>query len=323
MPRAFESVGASLRKHGLLGYVRLTAVDHLILPFASLGLSPAAYNSLETFLFLGYWPSLRNPQTFNEKLLWRKLYDKNPLYPVVTDKYRVRDFVAGRVGKRALIKLLYVTDDPATIPFDSLPQSYVVKANFGAGRNIFVRNKKGVNEKEIVSRCQSWLGEKSNGEHDRWKYHDMPRMILVEEMLDCGDREFPVDYKFYVFHGKVRMTEVAMQWKGKIRRNLYDEDRQLLDVVWKDRRDRLDDVQFPARFEEMRGLAEALAAGFDFVSVDLYLVRDACVFGEMSLFPEGGTGRFVPRSFDRRLGSYWHLGQMPRSDGSAQGTSVA
>ena len=318
----FESVAASLRKHGVPGYVRLTIVDHLILPLASLVLSPAAYNSLETFLFLGYWPSLRHPQTFNEKLLWRKLYDQNPLYPVVTDKYRVRSFVASRVGEQALIKLLYVTDDPTTIPFGSLPRSFVVKANFGAGRNIFVRNKDRVNQEEVVSRCRAWLGERGNSRHDRWKYHDMPRLIVVEEMLDCGDREFPVDFKFYVFHGRVRMTEVAMQWNGRIRRNLYDEDRLLLDVVWKDRRDRLDDVQFPARFDEMKRVAEALAADFDFVSVDLYLVRDACVFGEISLFPEGGTGRFVPRSFDRRLGSYWHLGQVSRSDGSVQGTSV-
>jgi hypothetical protein len=307
VPIPLELVRASLRKHAQPANVRVALFDHLILPPAALVLPPAAYNALETFLFLGYWPSLRNPQTFNEKLLWRKLYDDNPLYPLVTDKYRVRDFVAERVGRQALTKLLHVTDDPATIPFSSLPDSYVVKANFGAGRNIFVRDGKRVSEKEIVGRCQSWMREKRNGRHDRWKYHDMPRLILVEEMLDCGGREFPVDFKFYVFHGRIRMMEIATQWNGKIRRNLYDEDRQPLDVVWKDRRDRFDEAEFPPGFDEMRRVAEVLAVGFDFVSVDLYLARDVCLFGEISLFPEGGTGRFVPRSFDRELGSYWQL----------------
>jgi hypothetical protein len=304
-----ELVAVSLRKRAHPAYIRVALVDHIILPLAALALSPAAYNSLETFLFLGYWPSLRDPQTFNEKLLWRKLYDENPLYPIVTDKYRVREFVAARVGGQVLTKLLHVTDDPATIPFSDLPDRYVVKANFGAGRNIFVRDSRNVSTPEIVRRCQSWLRERPNGRHERWKYHDMPRLILVEEMLDCGDREFPVDFKFYVFHGRIRMIEVATQWNGKTRRSLYDEDRQLLDVVWKDRRDRFDDARFPAGFEEMKKVAEALAAGFDFVSVDLYLVRGGCYFGEMSLFPEGGTGRFVPRSFDRKLGSYWRLGK--------------
>lgn len=313
-----ELVTASLRKRARPAYVRVAFVDHIILPLAALALSPAAYNSLETFLFLGYWPSLNNPQTFNEKLLWRKLYDENPLYQQVTDKYRVREFVAARVGERVLTKLLYVTDDPTTIPFGDLPGRFVVKANFGAGRNIFVRNRGSLNVQGIVRRCHSWIRERPKSRHERWKYHDVPRRILVEEMLDCGDREFPIDFKFYVFHGRVRMIEVATQWNGGIRRNLYDENRQLLDVVWKDRRDRFDEARFPACFEDMTKAAEALAAGFDFVSVDLYLVQDSYFFGEMSLFPEGGTGRFVPRSFDAELGSYWQL-----QAGAGKGTGRA
>jgi hypothetical protein len=308
MVSVFRSAVASLRRHGLLGYVRLIVVDRVILPLASFVLSPAGYNSLETFLFLGYWPSLRNPQTFNEKLLWRKLYDHNPLYPVVTDKYRVRDYAAARIGTQALTKLLHVTNDPTTIPFSTLPRSFVIKANFGAGRNILVRDGRMADKKEIVNRCQTWLREKANSERDRWKYHDMPRLILVEELFDCGDGEFPIDFKFYVFHGKVKMIEVATQWDGRIRRNLYDGDGQLLDVIWKDRRDKLDGVKFPTGLDDMRKKAEILAGDFDFVSVDLYMVKNACVFGEISLFPEGGTGRFVPKSFDAKLGSYWQLG---------------
>lgn len=303
----FTRIGASLRKNGLYGYIRLALVSHIMLPLASLVLPPAAYNSFETFLFLGYWPSLRNPQTFNEKLLWRKLRDNNPLYPVVTDKYRVRDYVSARVGGQALIRLLYVTDDPTTIPFASLPPSFVIKANFGAGRNIFVRNKEKISEAEIVGRCQTWLGERGNSHLDRWKLHDMSRLIVVEEMLDCGDREFPVDYKFYVFHGKVRMIEVAADWNSKPKRNLYDENGCLFDVVWNGKRERISDLQFPPGFDEMKRVAEALGAEFDFVSVDLYMVKNACVFGEISLFPDGGLGRFVPASFDRKLGSYWQL----------------
>ncbi|MDF2854532.1 MAG: hypothetical protein K0Q87_383, partial [Neobacillus sp.] len=31
--------------------------------------------------------NLDNPQTFNEKLQWLKLYDRNPLYTTLVDKY--------------------------------------------------------------------------------------------------------------------------------------------------------------------------------------------------------------------------------------------
>ena len=33
------------------------------------------------------------PQTFNEKIQFRKIYDKNPLYSICSDKYRVREYV--------------------------------------------------------------------------------------------------------------------------------------------------------------------------------------------------------------------------------------
>jgi len=302
-----RSIRTGLRKDGPVGYIHSVTSNHIILPIASRFLSVATYNSFETFLSLGYWPSLRNPRTFNEKLLWRKLHDDNPLYPVVTDKYRVRDYVAARVGKQVLTKLLYVTDDPTTIPFGTLPHSFVIKANFGAGRNVFVRDKNTVDRAGIVSRCRAWLAEKGNSRLDKWKLHDMPRLVLVEEMLDCGDGEFPIDYKFYMFHGRTRMVEVASDGNSKCRRNLYDEAGQLLDVVWNNRRESLTDFQFPARVGELKRVAETLAADFDFVSVDLYMVNDAPMFGEISLFPDGGLGRFVPRSFDTQLGSYWRL----------------
>jgi len=316
---AIRRIRISLQRNGLVGFIGRVFVRRIVLSVSSFILPPGPYNALETFLFLGYWPSLANPQTFNEKLLWRKLHDKNPLHAVVADKYRVRDYVASRIGKEALTKLLYVTDDPTTIPFGRLPHSFVIKANYGAGRNIFVKNKEHINEEEIVSRCQAWLGEKGNSRLDKWKYHDLQRLVVIEEMLDCGDREFPVDHKFYVFHGKVRMIEVAADWNSKFKRNLYDEDVHLLDVVWNNRRERIDDLQLPTGFDKMRRVAEVLGAEFDFVSVDLYMVRDACIFGEISLFPEGGIGRFIPRSFDKRLGSYWQIGAVSRTQTAVRG----
>jgi len=60
---------------------------------------------------VGYTPNLRNPTTFNEKSTWRKLYERDPLLPLVADKYKVRDYVRERlkhVEGDILIPLLYV-----------------------------------------------------------------------------------------------------------------------------------------------------------------------------------------------------------------------
>ena len=39
--------------------------------------------------------NLENPKTFNEKLQWMKLYDRNPFYTRLVDKYEVKKYVGG------------------------------------------------------------------------------------------------------------------------------------------------------------------------------------------------------------------------------------
>lgn len=63
----------------------------------------------------GYSPDLRTPKSFNEKLVNKKLYDFNPLIPVISDKWQVRNFVADRVGEEILNKVYQVTADSRTI----------------------------------------------------------------------------------------------------------------------------------------------------------------------------------------------------------------
>ena len=37
--------------------------------------------------------NLKNPQTLNEKLQWKKVYDKKEIYQICSDKYAVRNYV--------------------------------------------------------------------------------------------------------------------------------------------------------------------------------------------------------------------------------------
>jgi hypothetical protein len=51
----------------------------------------------------GRKPRLLRPRRFTEKMQWRKLFDLNPLYAVISDKLAVRDFIAERVGNDLLL----------------------------------------------------------------------------------------------------------------------------------------------------------------------------------------------------------------------------
>ena len=71
-------------------------------------LSDKQYISLKWRNCMGYKLDLENPRTFNEKLQWLKLYDHNPLYTKMVDKYAVKDYVAEKIGANHIIPTLGV-----------------------------------------------------------------------------------------------------------------------------------------------------------------------------------------------------------------------
>ena len=66
----------------------------LLAPFNLLyKISPELTLKILFRLKTGYKLNLNNPVTYNEKLQWIKLYDRNPLMPKCADKYTVRQYV--------------------------------------------------------------------------------------------------------------------------------------------------------------------------------------------------------------------------------------
>ena len=63
----------------------------------------------KTYLKLRYFASFKkrlnldNPKTFNEKLQWLKLYDRNPIYTNMVDKYEVKKYIAEKIGEEYII----------------------------------------------------------------------------------------------------------------------------------------------------------------------------------------------------------------------------
>lgn len=69
-------------------------------------LSPELELKLMFKIKQGYSLNLKDPKTFNEKLQWIKLYDKNEWMPKCCDKYAVREYVT-KMGCGDLLNTLY------------------------------------------------------------------------------------------------------------------------------------------------------------------------------------------------------------------------
>ena len=94
------------------------------------------------FLRMGRPLRMNPPRTFNEKLQWLKLHDRNPLYTRLVDKYEMRGYVRERLGDEFLIPLAggpWNSFDE--IDFDALPERFVLKCTHDSGSVWVVRDR--------------------------------------------------------------------------------------------------------------------------------------------------------------------------------------
>jgi hypothetical protein len=238
--------------------------------------------------------------------------------------------VESKVGSGVLPDVYAVTGAPETLVRAELPREFVVKPTHGSGACVVVADfapSEGVLPEPIagwvqsmvrpnqlswdrlVELCQHWISRRFSWNQwsytwDEWCYRDVPRRILIEELLDDGGR-VPFDYKLFVFDGRVRMIQVTRDRFQEGITNLYTPDWKKLDATYQ--RPRGIDVEQPEELQEMLDVAERLGAEMDFVRVDLYCLGRRVVFGELTNYPLAGSGKFTPPEFDRWLGDWWTL----------------
>ena len=261
------------------------------------------------YKYQGYSLNLKEPKSFNEKLVWKKLYDRNPLLPIVSDKLLVRDYVKGKLGKelskQILIPLIAHVEKPENIPFKTLPSNYIIKTNSGSNQNIIVTDSKKVEKEIIILKCKKWIAQPYGFYMNEWAYQNIKPCIIIEQLMLNENNKVPDDYKFFVFHGKCKLIQVDFdRFKGH-KRSMFNEDWNYLDLVYKYAKGPT--APQPKNFRKMKQIAEVLGQDFDFVRVDLYEINGKIYFGELTHYPEAATGNFIPRAYDFQIGSYWQL----------------
>ena len=262
-------------------------------------------------LKLGYKLDLQSPRTYNEKLQWVKLYDRNPLMPKCCDKYAVRSYVEEKGCGRYLNNLIWQGFDPTEIPFDELPDRFVIKVSHGSAFNIICADKSKFDHKDAVRKCRTWLKEKFLPCYGEWFYGlERPR-VIVEEYLEGDDGKSLYDYKFFCFNGVPRMIYVDTWREGFHAINAYDIDFKLFrGVKLGYPNDDSVEVQPPAALAEMTEVAKMLSQDFNHVRVDLYYTHGKIYFGELTFTKGAGFGKIEPYDFDLKMGEWLELPSM-------------
>lgn len=250
------------------------------------------------------------PSTLNEKLMWLKLYRYNSsdLVCKCCDKVLVRDYVEEKGCGQYLTKIYGVYDNPDDIDWGSLPNTFVVKWNYGSGYNIFCRDKKSFDIKEAVSKLKKWqTSGKYWLKYSELQYENMPPKILVEELIETEDGLPPRDYKIFCSYGVPKLLFVASERINK--RTKFDY--YYPDWTWipvKNAHPNAGDIlPRPGELDEMMEAASKLASDFPIVRVDFYLEKGRIYFGELTFSHFSCRTPFDPDEYDKIFGDLFPI----------------
>ncbi len=253
--------------------------------------------------------SLRNPVTLNEKIMWLKLnqYGHDPLVIQCADKYRVREYVQQVGCGEILNDLIGVWDRAEDIPWETLPDAFVLKCNHGCGFNLLCPDKSTLDIPNAQAQLDKWMHTEFWEKLAEIQYRTIPKKIICESFL--GDGTELLDYKIYCFHGKAEYLLVCAQREAGTPKFYFFDRNWKMCRLTRDGQQAPHDFTLPrpAQLDEMLQYAERLAAPFPFVRVDLYFVDNQIYFGELTFTPSAALDSSRLPETDRMFGSMLHL----------------
>lgn len=253
--------------------------------------------------------NLKNPQTFNEKMQWLKLYDRKPIYTKMVDKYEVREYIKEKIGEEYLIPLIGVYDNFDDIDFAGLPNQFVIKCTHDSGGLVVCRNKQELDitkAKEKINKCLKRNFYYFNRE---WPYKNVkPRIIIEKYMEDSKSKEL-VDYKFFCFNGEPKFIYISegLENHETAKISFLDMDFKREKFKRTDYEDFKEIPKKPLNFDKMKELARILSKGHAFLRVDLYEINNNIYFSELTFTPCAGYLPFEPKEYDNILGEWIKL----------------
>ena len=280
----------------------------LLTPFNILyKISPELDLKLLFRLKQGYSLNLNNPKTYNEKLQWIKLHDHNPLMIKCCDKYAVRQFVKSQGCEDILNDLLWQGFDPDLIPFDKLPEKYVIKVTHGSTFNIIQDGTKHITKNEVVSKCNKWLKEKFLPCYGEWFYGIEKPRVIVEKFIESKDDKQLRDYKVFCFNGKPKIIRVDTDRFTAHKMDFFDTDWRRIDGAGMGFPVSGRDFERPNCLSDLLTYSEKLSNKFLHARVDFYIVEEKIFFGEITFTNGAGFDRFSSYEFDLMMGKWLDL----------------
>lgn len=244
---------------------------------------------------------LDHPRTFNEKLQWLKIYDRNPLYTRLADKYLVKDWVKEKIGAEYVIPTLAKYDRAEDIRLEDLPDQFVLKCNHDSG-SVTICKDKTTFDLEAAKRKLAWcLEQDSSSYFCEWAYRHIPRCIIAEPFMKEEGQDELMDYKFFCFGGEPKVMYLSRDHAEHATTDFFDMDFNHLPIRMQAPPSEVLPKR-PEQFEMLKELAACLSQGIPQVRVDFYVINQRIYFGEMTFYHCGGMVTVQPPEWNAKMG---------------------
>lgn len=276
------------------------------------------YNRMsdESFLKKKYYSeigkelNLSNPKSFNEKLQWMKLNNRDSQFTKMVDKYEVRKIVSEKIGEEYLIPLIGVWNNPDEIDFDKLPNQFVLKCNHNSGLGMIIcEDKSKLNIKKVKKDLKKGLKQDYYLTGREWPYKNVERKIVAEKFMKNSDSSELKDYKFLCFNGHAELMYIASDRQAigeETKFDFYDMNFNHLPFT-NGHPNSKKKIEKPKLFDQMKVLAEKIARDLNHVRVDFYEIDGKLYFGEITFYHMSGFAKFNPEIWDYKIGEFLNL----------------
>lgn len=245
---------------------------------------------------------------------WLKLYDRNPIHPMLVDKYEAKEIVAKFIGEEHIIPTLGVWNKFDDIDFSKLPSQFVLKCTHDSGGLVICRDRKDFNLNKSRRKINKCLKRNFYYGQREWVYKNIKPRIIAEKYMEdetanrLGSSGL-TDFKFFCFNGKLEFVYVSCGLENHDTAQI-----SFLTMDWKLANFKRSDYNClsslpnkPKKFDEMVEFAKILSRDEKFVRIDFYEINSNIYFSEMTYYPCGGFLPFDPIEWDNKIGDMLKL----------------
>lgn len=270
-------------------------------------LSDKLYLKIIFKLRLGYSLDLKNPQTFNEKLQWLKLYDRNPKYIQMVDKYEVRKYISENIGEEYLIPLIGVYNRFEEINFEELPNQFVIKCTHDSGGVVICKNKSKFDIRKAKEKIKKSMKRNFYYSGREWPYKNIKPKIIIEQYMEDKKAKELIDFKIMCFNGIPKFSFTCFErYNDGLKVTFYNLSWEKMSFE-RHYPSSTKNIEKPKNYELMLELSKKLSKNIPFVRVDWYEINGKLYFGELTFYPGSGLEEFKPFSWDKKLGNLLSL----------------